>query len=139
VYVLCLNVINELQQVYTNIPHIGVKYLTKILESSCLPGCKPDESRRLYRMGAMDGRKRFYLYYTRDVFVEAPELEQQMEQTKKVPMPEDEDIIGPEVDPLTIKKGHANGPQKSGTVSNLNIIFLSSFLILFSGAVYLNP
>lgn len=71
----------------------------------------------------MDGRKRFYLYYTRDVFVEAPELEQQMEQTKKVPMPEDEDIIGPEVDPLTLRKGHANAPRKSGIVSKLKLFF----------------
>ncbi|KAI9287206.1 hypothetical protein BC943DRAFT_319252 [Umbelopsis sp. AD052] len=102
--------------IHANIPSVSMKYLVRVLEAACVPGCKSDETRRLYRMGAMDGRKRFYLYYTRDAFTVAPELEKQTEKTKKAPFSEDEDQIGPEVDPFTIKTSAATAAaRKHGT------------------------
>jgi hypothetical protein len=131
----------ELQQVHANIPHVSVKYLVKILETACIPGCKPDETRRLYRMGTMEGRTRFFLYYSRDVFTIAPELEQQMEKTNKAPMPEDEDLIGPEVDPFTLRKSATNVSHRAGTVSAFKL-FLSLFeialVVLYTRSLTMN-
>ncbi|KAJ2955671.1 hypothetical protein NQZ79_g8359 [Umbelopsis isabellina] len=63
-------------------PHVSYKFLSKTLELACKPAVKQDQTLRLYRTSNIDGRKRFYLYFTREALALSSSLAEEIVEEK---------------------------------------------------------
>lgn len=82
-------------------PHVNYKFLSKTLELACKPVVKQDPSLRLYRTSNIEGRKRFYLYFTREALALSSSLAEEVEQPKTGALTDDIDLTRSEVDPFS--------------------------------------
>jgi hypothetical protein len=82
-------------------PDIGFKFLAKTLELACNSAVKQDPNPRLYRTSNIEGRKRFYVYFTREALALSSSLAEEVEKPKKAATHDDIDATKSESDPFS--------------------------------------
>jgi hypothetical protein len=82
--------------------------ISKILDNSFYTGIKQDPDLRLYRSACIDGRVRYWVYYTKEALANSPEVKSIVEKAKRTCTIDDSDDIAPEIDPFNSDPGPRN-------------------------------